>query len=434
VTRLVRSFRLHSCWMGLALLLCVCIGLAMPFAAGQSTIRKNSTDTGPSNLTPPASLTAPDFAQIRPLDQLNGAAFEHFYNLDYERSIQAFQKVLEHHPDDAFAVNHLLTAILYREMYRMGLLDPGDYADDSFLDTPHRPPDPKAVAQIKALIEKAQDLEEARLKANPNDVDALYARGITRAQFATYTGLVERAWISALRNAVGARKDHERVLELDPNYVDAKLVVGVHNYVLGSLPAALKVATSLVGLSGSREKGYQYLQEVARSRGENSTDAKIALVLFLRRDDRYQEALDTLRGLTPEYPQNVILALEEGGLLRSLHRDAEAEAVYRKIWQSGKAGDFGSSHYEFAALYLGDLLRSQKDYTGAAAAYELVAEIPKPDSEVLQKANLGAGEMYDLERKRDLAVKKYDAVIATNSSSRPADTARKRLKEPYRVD
>jgi hypothetical protein len=42
--------------------------------------------------------------------------------------------------------------------------------------------------------------------------------------------------------------------------------------------------------------------------------------------------------------------------------------------------------------------------------------------------------MYDLVRKRDLAVKKYDAVIAANSSSRPADVARKRLKEPYRVD
>jgi hypothetical protein len=316
----------------------------------------------------------------------------------------------------------------------MGLLDPGDYADDSFLEEAHRPADPKAVAQIKSLVERAETLEDARLKENPNDVDALYARGITRAQLATYTGLVERAWISALRNAVGARKDHERVLELAPNYVDAKLVVGVHNYVLGSLPTGLKLATSLIGLSGSREKGYQYLQEVGRGHGENSSDARIALVLFLRRDQRYQEALDMLRGLLPQYPQNVILALEEGSLLRSLRRNAEAESVYRKIWQNGRSGFYGTAHYEFAALYLGDLLRSEKDYAGAAAAYELVSEVSKPDPEVLQKANLGAGEMYDLERKRDLAVRKYDAVIATNSSNRPADTARKRLKEPYRVD
>jgi tetratricopeptide (TPR) repeat protein len=384
--------------------------------------------------TAPTTAVPPEFSQIRPIDPLNANAFDRFYNLDYDRAIQGFQKVLDRHPDDPFAVNHLLSAVMYRELYRMGALDPGDYADDSFLETPHRQPDPKTVTQIKALVAKAEDLEEARLKANPNDVDALYARGVTRAQFAVYTALVERAWISALRNAVGARKDHERVLELDPKYEDAKLVVGVHNYVMGSLPTALKVATSLVGLSGSREKGYQYLQDVARGHGENSTDARIALVLFLRRDHRYQEALDVLRGLLPQYPQNVILALEEGSLLRSLHRDSEAEASYRRIWQAGRAGSFGASHYEFAALYLGDLLRSDKDYASAAAAYELVSEVPKPDPEVLQKANLGAGEMYDLERKRDLAVKKYDAVIAANSSSRPADTARKRLKEPYRVD
>jgi tetratricopeptide (TPR) repeat protein len=216
--------------------------------------------------------------------------------------------------------------------------------------------------------------------------------------------------------------------------VDAKLVVGVHNYVLGSLPTGLKMATSLVGLTGSREKGYEYLQEVARSRGENSTDARIILVLFLRRDHRYGEALEILRGLLPQYPQNVILALQEGSLLRSMQRNAEAEASYRKVWQSGRAGVFGSGPYEFAALYLGDLLRAEKDYARAAEAYEFVSQVAKPDPEVLQKANLGAGEMYDLEQKRDLAVKKYDAVIAANGSSRPADTARRRLKEPYRVD
>jgi TolA-binding protein len=85
-----------------------------------------------------------------------------------------------------------------------------------------------------------------------------------------------------------------------------------------------------------------------------------------------------------------------------------------------------------APEYLGDLLRSQKDYNGAAAAYELVAQAQQPDSEVLQKSNLGAGEMYDLQQKRDLATRKYQAVIAANSSTPPADIARKRLKEPFR--
>jgi hypothetical protein len=371
---------------------------------------------------------------FRPPDPLNAPAFDRFYNLDYDHSIQSFQKVLDRHPDDPFAVNHLLTAIMFRELYRMGAMNTGEYANDSFIGQAHRPPDPKVKEQIMALVDRAEKLEENKLRGNANEVDALYARGITRAQFATYTALIERAWFSALRNAVSARHDHERVLELSPQYTDAKLVVGAHNFVMGSLPWGVKVAGALVGLSGSKDKGIEYLYEVARSNGENSVDAKIVLLLFLRREHRYSEALNILRGLIPQYPQNVLFALEEASLLRSMNNPQDAAAVYRKIWQAGRDGKYPGLHYELAALHLGDLLRSQRDYAGAAYAYELVSQGPQPDPETLQKANLGAGEMYDLQEKRDLATKKYEAVIAMNGSTPPADAARRHLKEPYRAN
>jgi hypothetical protein len=380
----------------------------------------------------PASIIS--VQTFHPADPLNPTAFDRFYNVDYDRAIPDFQRVLDRHPDDPFAVNHLLTAVMFRELYRMGAMNTGEYANDSFIGQAHRPADPKVKQQIQNLVDRAEKLEEQRLKANPKDVDALYARGITRAQFATYTALIERAWFSALRNAVGARHDHERVLELSPGYTDAKLVVGAHNYVMGSLPWGVKVAVSLVGLSGNKDKGIEYLYEVARSNGENSVDAKIVLLLFLRREHRYAEALGLLRGLIPEYPQNVLFALEEGSLLRSMNQEQEAANVYRKIWADGRAGKYPGLHYETAALYLGDVLRGQKDYAGATSAYELVAQAPQPDPETLQKANLAAGEMYDLQKKRDLATKKYEAVIALNGSSPPADAARRHLKDPYRAD
>ena len=187
-------------------------------------------------------------------DPLVEAASDHFYNLEYDRAIQEFEKVLDRHPSDPSAVNHLLTTVLMRELYRMGAMNSGEYANDSFIGEAHRAADPKVNERIKQLVERAEGLEEQELKVNPNNVDALYARGVTRAQFALYTALVERAWFSALRNAVGARRDHERVLELDPHYVDAKLVVGTHNYVMGSLPWSVKVAVALVGLSGNERK------------------------------------------------------------------------------------------------------------------------------------------------------------------------------------
>jgi len=378
------------------------------------------------------TAASPGLQAFRPHDPLNSEAFDRFYNLDYDRAVQDFERVAQKYPDDPFAVNHLLTGVLFRELYRMGALNSGEYANDSFINAPHRPADPKAKQRIKELVDRALRLEQKRLDADGKDVDALYARGVTRAQFATYTALIERAWFSALRNAVGARRDHERVLELSPGYTDAKLVVGAHNYVLGSLPWAVKVGASMVGLGGNRDKGLQYLQECAAAEGEASTDAKVLLMLFLRREKHFDQALRFNRDLVARFPQSSLLAMEEGNLLRASGKLAEAANVYRKIWQAGRERKYPGQHYEMAANSLGDLLRSQKDYQGAAAAYELVSTVPQPDPEMKQKASLAAGEMYDLLKKREVAVKKYQEVLAVNSGNAPADAARKFMKEAYR--
>jgi len=369
---------------------------------------------------------------FRPADPLNPAAFDHYYNLDYDAAIQDFQKILSRHPDDPFAVNHLLSAIQVRELYRMGAMNSGEYANDSFIGQAHRPADPAQKERIKQLVEQAEKLEEADLARNPNNVDMLYARGVTRGQFAFYTALIERAWFSSLRNAVGARHDHERVLELAPRYTDAKLIVGAHNYVMGSLSLAARMAVALAGLSGDKDKGIQYLSDDYHANVETSMDAGVVLMVFLRREHRYGEALQIARAIGPRFPRNYLLPLEEANLLRASGKNSEAEEQYRRVWQSGREGKYGSLHYEIAALGLGDLLRSQKQYLFAAAAYDLVSEVAGADPELLQKANLGAGEMYDQLQKRALAVKKYEAVVATNSGNAEADRARKRIKDAYR--
>src|SRR5580658_2455296 len=315
---------------------------------------KSQTRTAPGN-----AVAAPE--RDLPVD----AAFDHFYNMDYDRAIQEFEKILDRRPNDPFAVNHLLSTILMRELYRMGAMNSGEYANDSFVGEAHRTADPKVKERIKQLVDRAENLEEQELKANPDNRDAVYARGVTRAQFALYTALVERAWFSALRNAVGARHDHERVLELDPNYLDAKLVVGTHNYVMGSLPWSVKAAVSLVGLSGSKEKGLQYLREVAAGNSENATDAKVVLSLFLRREHSYDEARGIMHDLAARYPRNYLFPLEEANLLRASGHLQEGAVGYRKVWQNGREGKYGTLHYEMAAWGLGELQRSQKDYPGA---------------------------------------------------------------------
>ena len=374
----------------------------------------------------------PKSAHGAPRDPQTDAAFDRFYNMDYDRAEQDFGKIVERHPNDPYAVNHLLTAVLMHDLYETGSMNTGDYTNDSFIGRSPRPTDQKIKDRIKELVRRAEELEEQQLKANSNDINAIYCRGVTRAQFAVYTGIVERAWFSALRNAVGARHDHERVLELDPQFLDAKLVVGTHNYVVGNLPWSVKMAAAIAGLSGSKDKGLAYLRDVAKSDGENALDAKVVLTLFLRREHQYGEALGYMNDLSAKYPRNHLFLTEVANLQRASGNLPEAEATYRKVWQNGRDGKYGNLHYELAAWGLGELLRSKKDLLGAAASYELVNQAPNPDPDIVQKANLAAGEMYDLLQKRDLAMKRYETVLAGNANTGPADQARRYIREAYR--
>lgn len=380
--------------------------------------------------TPPGGISKLKF---RPDDADTRAGFEHFYNLEYEQAIQSFEAAIKSHPDNAFAVNHLLCGVMFRELYRIGALDTELYAKNGFLTSKQFPIDPKAKERILSLMDQSLKLSEARLKKNPNDADALYARGVVRGYRATYIGLIDKAWFAALRSAVGARHDHERVLELDPKNSDAKMTVGIHNYVIAGVSWPVKVAASVVGLSGNKQRGIQYLYEAGEAGGETSVDSKIALSLFLRREQRYPEALKLVGGLVADFPRNFLFRLEDANLMNAAGHGPEAIAAFRKIIFDDDAGMFakGQTRMEMVHYALAEALRGQKMYEEAAREYDAVRSSTRSDPDLRQRAQLGAGEMYDLLKKRDQAVQRYRELLASDQSSDHADLAKKYLKQPY---
>jgi tetratricopeptide (TPR) repeat protein len=247
-------------------------------------------------------------------------------------------------------------------------------------------------------------------------------------------GMAEHAWFAALRNAIGARHDHERVLELDPKYIDAKISVGVDLYVIGSLSWPARVAGSVAGLSGNKQKGLDYLRDVAaHGSPEVAWDAKIALALFLRREQKYDEALQIVGGMNQAFPRNFLVATEYAHLLNAAGHGPQAVAAYKKIVAGCRSNAFTVCRMEIPAYGLGEAMSGQRDFQGAADAYELAANSAiEPDFK--QRATLKAGEMYDAMHKRDVALEKYKAVIAANSNTEMAETARHYMKQAYTIE
>ena len=195
------------------------------------------------------------------------AAYDRFYNLDYPGAVERFQQYHLAHPGDPQATAYLLNALIFQELYRQDLLDTTFYANDGFLTGHHATDeDPAKRDQIFALADEAVREADWRIGKNPNDVDALFARAWVRSLRCAYVAMVERAFSTGFRLATKAKDDAARALQIDPDYVDAKLITGVYEYVVGALPWPFKIMIGFAGITGSKSTGLAMLED-AGSRG-----------------------------------------------------------------------------------------------------------------------------------------------------------------------
>ncbi len=367
-------------------------------------------------------------------DPLVQDAFHYFYILDYPAAVERFERFHSEHPGDPHATALLLDAVLFQELYRQDLLDTTFYANDGFLTGRHATEeDPKVRDRIFALADEAIHEADWRLSRNPKDVDALYARGWARALKCTYIAMVQRGFGSGFRLASKAKDDTERVLELDPEYVDAKLVVGVYEYVVGALPLPFKFIIGFAGITGSKSKGLEMLHDVGQRGVLNNVEARTVTALFLRREGRYKEAIEIVRSLKQQYPRDYLFCLEEANLRKDAGEGMGAVQAYREIVASNaKPGYFAEARLELTYFGLGDALRGQRHYAEAAQAYEEAALTKTVSPELKVRSFLAAGQCRDLNGERPLAVKDYQAAIDAGPTTSRADAARKYLRNPYK--
>jgi tetratricopeptide (TPR) repeat protein len=383
-----------------------------------------------------ASLGWASAVHTNPLNRepLVREAFDHFYNLDYPGAVERLERFHDAHPGDPQATALLLEAVVFQELYRQDLLDTTFYANDGFLTGKHATEeDPKTRDRILTLADEAIREADWRLGRNSNDVDALYARGWTRALKCTYLAMVQRGYGSGFRLALKAKEDEARVLQLDPDYVDAKLVVGVYEYVVGALPLPFKFLIGFAGITGSKSHGLAMLTDDGNRGAVTNIEARTVIALFLRREARYKEAIQVVRGLKGEYPHDYLFCLEEANLRKDDGEGMRAVDAYREILaNAAKPGYFAEARPELAFFGLGDALRGQRHYAEAAQAYEQAAWTRNVGPELKIRSLLAGGECRDMNGERPQAIKDYQAAIATGPNTSRADTARKRLRSPYK--
>jgi tetratricopeptide (TPR) repeat protein len=236
--------------------------------------------------------------------------FDHFYNLEYDQAYASFSEQAKQNPSSPDAYNHIAQTVLYKEMYRAGMLSSDFVGGTKFIHQPKLTLTDVEEQEFHDSINRAINLCQKRLAANPDDTAALYSIGVSYGLRANYSFVVKKAWTEALRDATAARKAHHRVTELDPNFIDAKLTQGVNDYVIGSLPLRWKMLGFLGGFRGDKERGMRTLKEVGQQGQMNRVDAMVLLSALYLREKRPQEAIPVLTDLTQNFPRNPLLRAE----------------------------------------------------------------------------------------------------------------------------
>ncbi len=383
----------------------------------------------PGQTAAPASL----HTDALNLDPLVRQGYEHFYNLDYEGALKLFTSVAQQHPQEPMAWNYVLVATLFREMYHQDLLDTTYYAHDSFLSSKREVDvSSTARAQIESLVDKVIAMSDARLKANPSDKDALFARGYARGMHASFVTLVDHSFAAAAKQGYQARNDSEAVLKLDPQYADAEMAVGIQQFAVASLPRFVRLMVGVMGVGGSKQKGLELLRDSAAHGVITSVESRTILSLFLRHDGRYPEALEVERGLAAQFPHDYLFRLEVANLLKDEGHGTEAIAAYKQVLaDAAKPGYFVDPRLQLAWFGLADTERGYNDIAGAAYGYTQAAEQPNCSEWLRKRAELDAGEMDDLLHRRQEAVRMYEAAAAAGGDQSQAASAHRYLKSAF---
>jgi tetratricopeptide (TPR) repeat protein len=217
-------------------------------------------------------------------------------------------------------------------------------------------------------------------------------------------------------------------MKIDAAFVDAKLSVGLYNYVIGSLPVMAKVLVFFGGVRGSKKDGLRMLEEVAANGNYSRNDAAIVLAMLYSREKRKEDSLEIIGSLAEQYPGNSLFRLEKSTLLAELEKYEESFNAYEVLLKDQDASDYMPDliHYQYA-----EALFDAKRWEKAHDHYLESSQSGKAPDSLVTMALLGSGKSLDAMGRRSEAKMEYQRVLKRKEALDSHDLASKYLKKPF---
>ncbi len=340
------------------------------------------------------------------------------YNMHFDKSTEIFNTLISMQPDNPYG--YLLQSVnLY---YRYQLEENSSHFEEAF----------------KQMAFNAMERSKKQLATRSNKLDILYYLGTVHIYLAAYHGW-ENNWIKAYIYGKDGIEYLKRVIELDPEYHDAYLGLGLYHYYTDILPKVVKPLTFLLGIESNKQKGLRELEVVAEHGSQSRAEALMFLGtinLYIERD--YQKSLEYLEKLVQLYPENTSFLMLLGENYQKIGDPKRAIQTLNYLVSNKSVNQFPvlavSSYFRLGNIYYG-----LREFSLAITNYQIMLDLAIKSNQKNGKvewakalANLNLGRTYDHMGERKTALEYYGKVKKSDHKQ-AYKLAQERIEIPVKV-
>jgi tetratricopeptide (TPR) repeat protein len=344
----------------------------------------------------------------------------HVYDLQFEDAEQDFGELIRKQP--GHPAGYFFLAMV--DWWRI-LIDLEDESrDQRFFDA----------------LDRVVDMCDSMLERNGDDVTAIFFKGGALG-FQGRLKFHRNDYLAAANAGRKALPLVQTAFSLDPHNYDILLGTGIYNYYADVIPTEYPLVKPLLLFvpSGDKKKGIEQLIQAAEKGTFASTEAAYFLMqiyFFYERD--YDKALSLALNLTGKYPHNMVFQRYLGRSYAAMSNWAMSDQVFSDIVARCRkqVRGFTLQVEREAEYYLGLSVMTTARLDDALSHFYRCDELSRgldrtEPSGFMVMANLKIGNIYDLQRRRDLALVQYNKVLNMKEYKESASLSRQYIKTPY---
>ncbi|MDY0082882.1 MAG: DUF3808 domain-containing protein [Ignavibacteriaceae bacterium] len=316
------------------------------------------------------------------IDRQIQVGLDKMYNFNWEAGFEAFNSVINKHPDDPRGYHY--KSVIYLWFYL------GNLREDN-LDSFYQ------------YSDKAIELTENKIKENPSAElsyllgSVYYNKSIAEARNGNF--------LQALWTSSQMKTNLEDALKIKPDFYDAFLGLGLYNFALSQIPSSLEWAANLVGINADKEKGLTLVLKSVQKGKLSRVDAQYYLSqLYSRVIVNHPEAKNILSDLVRRYPKNLLFNFSLAWVEYELLELNNAEKHLRKVLNAkDELYPYISSN---SNLLLANIFFDRNQFDSARVYYESFLK-NAVNNDFKGFANYRVGLSLELSGKRNDALKFY---------------------------